>query len=72
MLASFCRWLPHTGHSGFLVVLDFRPYEYTKIAKGKRQQEPLERLREAIARGTSAAELTSLVNDESQAEPDIV
>ncbi len=36
-LMSFCRWLPHTGHSGLVVTLDFRPYEYKKIAKGNQQ-----------------------------------
>jgi hypothetical protein len=64
ILASFCHWLPDTGHSGLLVTLDFRPYEHKKITKTQRQAEENRRLREAIARGASAAELAALVATE--------
>jgi hypothetical protein len=69
MLTSFCRWLPQTGHAGLVVTLDFRPYEFKKIAKGKRQAEQLERVREAIARGASAEELAHLAEEHDSAEP---
>lgn len=72
MLTSFCRWLPHTGHAGLVVTLDFRPYEYKKVAKGQRQQEQLQRVREAIARGAGADELAALAAEENSAEPDVV
>lgn len=71
MLASFCRWLPHTGHDGLVVTLDFRPYEYKKISKGKRQEEQLQRVREAIARGASGEELQRLAAENSSEEPDV-
>ena len=54
MLASFCRWLPQTGHAGLVVTFDFRPYEFKKIARSKRQAEQLQSVREAIDRGASA------------------
>jgi hypothetical protein len=71
MLASFCRWLPHTGHAGLVVTFDFRPYEFKKIAKGKRQQEQLQRVRDALARGASAEELALLAAEETSAEPEV-
>lgn len=72
MLTSFCRWLPHTGHAGLVVTLDFRPYEYKKIAKARRQQEQLQRVRDAIARGADADELAALASEENSAEPDVI
>lgn len=72
MLTSFCRWLPHTGHPGLVVTLDFRPYEYKKIAKGKRQQEQLQRVREAISRGAGAEELAALAAEDGSTEPEVV
>jgi hypothetical protein len=71
MLASCCRWLPQTGHSGLVVTLDFRPYEYKRIAKGRRQEEQLQRVRDAITRGASPDELARIVADEAAAEPDV-
>ncbi len=69
MLASFCHWLPQTGHSGLVVTLDFRPYEFKKIAKGKRQAEQLQKVREALARGASSEELTLLAEERDSTEP---
>ncbi len=71
MLASFCRWLPHTGHAGLVVTFDFRPYEFKKVAKSKRQEEQLKLVREAIARGASAEELAQLAAEESATEPEV-
>ena len=72
LLASFCRWLPRTGHAGLIVTLDFRPYEYKKIARGRRQEEQLRLLREAIARGAPADELARLsAENAAAAEPDV-
>jgi hypothetical protein len=71
MLVSFCRWLPQTGHAGLAVTLDFRPYEYKRIAKGKRQAEQLALVREALARGASAEELERLAAEENRAEPEV-
>lgn len=69
MLQSFCHWLPQTGHAGLVVTLDFRPYEFKKIAKGKRQAEQLQQVRDAIARGASAEELAKLAEEHESAEP---
>lgn len=69
-LASFCRWLPRAGFAGLVVLLDLRPYEHKKIPKMQRQAEDLRRLREAIARGASAAELAEL-SAQSDAEPPV-
>jgi hypothetical protein len=71
MLASFCRWLPRTGHNGFVAVLDFRPYEYKKISKGKLQEEHLQQIKDAVARGASSEELASLMAAQSTAEPEV-
>ncbi len=71
MLASFCHWLPQTGHSGLVVTLDFSPYEYKKIAKGKRQAEQLQKIREALARGAAADELAQLAEEADSAEPEL-
>ncbi|MCW3051571.1 MAG: hypothetical protein JWN14_741 [Chthonomonadales bacterium] len=71
MLASFCHWLPQTGHAGLVVTLDFRPYEFKKIAKGKRQAEQLQKVREAIARGANAEELAQLAEEHDSAEPEL-
>ena len=71
MLTSFCRWLPQTGHAGLVVTLDFRPYEYKKIAKGKRQKEQLRLIREAVARGASQEEVSALAAERDAREPDV-
>jgi len=71
MLASFCRWLPQAGCGGLVVTLDFRPYEYKKMARGRRQAEQLQRMRDAIQRGASAEELQRLAIDEGANEPDV-
>jgi hypothetical protein len=70
MLSSFCRWLPHAGHAGLVVVLDFRPYEYKKVSKSKKQAELLKRYEDAIRDGKSPDELTALMNGDP--EPDVV
>ena len=71
MLASFCHWLPQTGHAGLVVTLDFRPYEFKKIAKGKRQAEQLQKVREAIARGAGSEELALLAEEHNSSEPEV-
>jgi len=71
MLASFCRWLPHAGHSGLIVVLDFRPYEYKQISKSQQQAEQIKRLEDAILSGKSPDELAALVQQKVP-EPDVV
>lgn len=70
MLASFCRWLPQAGCSGLLVTLDFRPYEYKRMARGRRQAEQLQRMRDAIQRGAPAGELQRLAEADEN-EPDV-
>jgi hypothetical protein len=71
MLASFCRWLPKTGHAGLVVTFDFRPYEFKKIARGKRNEEQLQILREAIDRGASPEELARLAAERTENEPEV-
>jgi hypothetical protein len=71
MLLSFCHWLPQTGHAGLVVTLDFRPYEFKKIAKGRRQAEQLQKVREALARGASPEELAQLAEEHDAAEPEL-
>jgi hypothetical protein len=71
MLSSFCRWLPHTGHAGLVVVLDFRPYEYKRISKNKQVAERLRAYEEAIAAGKSSDELAALGSSDSRAEPEV-
>ena len=73
ILASFCHWLPKTGHKGLVVVLDFRPYEHKRVTPFQKQAEERaqnRRLREAIAAGASAQELNALAA-EPEAEPAI-
>lgn len=72
MFASFCRWLPRTGHAGLVVTLDFRPYEYKRVAKGKRQEEQLRLLRDAIARGATSDELARIAAEGAAPEPEAV
>lgn len=60
MLASFCRWIQGLGHRGLVVTLDFRPYEYKKMAASRRQADMLQKLKEAIARGDSHDALARL------------
>lgn len=68
LLASFCRWLPQTGHAGLVVTLDFRPYEFKKISRGRRQQEQMQLLRDAIARGATQEELARLAAEDVSVE----
>lgn len=70
-LMSFCRWLPQTGHSGLVVTLDFRPYEYKKIAKGKQQSEQLQQIREALARGATPDEISQLAEEQDRVQPEV-
>lgn len=69
IFASFCRWLPRTGHSGLVVVLDFRPYEHKRIFRTQRQAQTMQRIQEAIARRASHEELARIA--EGEAEPAI-
>lgn len=71
MLSSFCRWLPEMGYDGLVVTFDFRPYEYKKVSKGKRQQENLRQIQEAISRGASTEELNQINMELSRAEPEV-
>jgi hypothetical protein len=70
MLTSFCRWLPKTGHAGLVLTLDFRPYEYKKVAQGRRQAEWIQRVEEAVAQGASAEEIRALTQVQTNVEPD--
>lgn len=71
MLMSYCRWLPHGGHSGLVVTLDFRPYEFKRVAKGRRQTELLRRINEAVANGASSAEIQTLLEADARSERDL-
>lgn len=71
MLASFCRWLPQTGSSGLVATFDFRPYEFKKIAKSIRQQEQIEKVREAVARNADNFELSALTQDVNASDPEV-
>jgi hypothetical protein len=71
MLASFCRWLPQAGNAGLMVTLDFRPYEYKKMARGKRQADQLAHMKDAIQRGATAEELQRLADDSDDNEPEV-
>ncbi len=70
MLASFCRWLPRAGHDGLVVTLDFRPYEYKKLARTRRQADTLDRLREAIAARASWDRLDAILAEDAS-EPTV-
>ena len=70
VLASFCRWLPRTGHGGLVVTFDFRPYEHKKVPRTKRQAETLRALEQAIAAGVSREQLEAILT-EGAAEPAI-
>jgi hypothetical protein len=61
LLASFCHWLPKTGHSGLVVTLDFRPYEYKRLPPAAKMQQQNRLMREAVQRGASQEELNALV-----------
>ncbi|HEY3330666.1 MAG TPA: BREX system ATP-binding domain-containing protein [Capsulimonadaceae bacterium] len=71
LFASFCRWLPHAGHGGLVVVLDFRPYEFKRTPKGKKLAEENERLRNAILAGKSPDELATILA-QTVPDPDVV
>ncbi len=66
MLASFCHWLPQTGHPGLVVTLDFRPYELKKLSAAQTREQKQRKLNEAIEAGAGHAELSALLN---QIEP---
>jgi hypothetical protein len=70
MLRSFCHWLPTIGRGGLVLVLDFRPYEYRRLAKSQRQSATLARIREAFERGATGQEVALLLA-EGEAEPQI-
>jgi hypothetical protein len=70
MLLSFCRWLPRTGSSGLVLVLDFRPYEHKKVPRSQKMADELRKIREAIASGATSEQLAVLAQSES-AEPDV-
>ncbi len=71
MLVSFCRWLPKTGKTGLILTLDFRPYEYKKVAKGRRQTELLERIQEAVEQGATSEAIAALTQAQTNAEPEV-
>ena len=68
LLASFCHWLPKTGHSGLVVTLDLRPYEYKRIPPAAKMQQQNRRMREAVQRGATQEELAAIVA-EAEKEP---
>jgi hypothetical protein len=70
MLASFCKWLPRVGRSGLVIVLNFQPYEFVKKSVAQRRVDTLDKLREAITRGGSQEELSSIMA-EGDADPPI-
>lgn len=57
MMMSFTRWLPEAGHSGMVVVLDFRPYERKRTTRSVVDRQ----IREAIERGADTSELQSML-----------
>jgi hypothetical protein len=61
LLASFCHWLPKTGHSGLVVTLDFRPYEYKRLPPAAKMQQQNRLIREAVARGAAQEELDAIL-----------
>jgi hypothetical protein len=61
IFASFCHWLPQTGHRGLVVVLDFRPYEYKKVAQLQQLKENWHIVKEAVNRGASQQELQNII-----------
>lgn len=50
MLASLMHWLRKAGEQGLVLVLDFRPYERTRMTKSARAIEMSRRFRDAAAR----------------------
>jgi hypothetical protein len=70
LLASFCHWLPRTGHSGLIVTLDFRPYEYKRLPPAAKMQQQNKRMREAVQRGATQDELAAIVA-EAEREPPV-
>ncbi len=68
LLASFCHWLPKTGHSGLVVTLDFRPYEYKRMPPAAKMQQQNKRMREAVQRGATQEEIAAIVA-EAENEP---
>lgn len=65
MLTSFCRWLPRTGRSGLVVVLDFRPYQARKTTKAQQDKDTLRRIREAYERGADIQEINSILEEKN-------
>jgi hypothetical protein len=68
LLASFCHWLPKTGHSGLVVTLDFRPYEYKRIPPAAKVKQQNRLMREAVERGATQEELAAIMTD-AEKEP---
>lgn len=62
LLASFCHWLPQTGHQGLIVVFDFRPYERRRLPRTQQQARTIAALREALARRAPHAELEAILD----------
>jgi hypothetical protein len=69
LLASFCHWLPKTGHSGLVVTLDFRPYEYRRIPPAAKVKQQNRLMREAVERGATQEELTAVMADAEYEPP---
>jgi len=70
LLASFCHWLPKTGHSGLVVTLDFRPYEYRRTPPAAKIKQQNKRVREAVERGGSQDAIAAIIAD-SEWEPPV-
>ncbi len=70
LLVSFCRWLPRTGRSGLIVILDFRPYEKKRLTVAQKRNTAHQKLQEARARGATAEELYAIM-DEVEIEPPV-
>ena len=68
ILTSFCRWLPRTGRSGLVVILDFRPYDAKKTSKAQKEKSVLKRLHEARARGAGIEELNTILDENTTDE----
>ena len=68
-LASLCHWLPDAGQAGLVVVLDMRPYEHRKPAKGRQAETTLLVIREALQRGATPSEVDALARVAEEAPP---
>ena len=68
IMQSFCHWLPQTGRSGLVTVLDLRPYEYKKLTQPQEAMRKLAALRGAVQRGASRDDLVDLIMKENDQE----